>query len=270
MQWTRCLIAWLNVCVLASSCTRSDHETGSTTNRGASAEPPLVVFAAASTAGPLSTIAERFGDLHGVTVRTSFAASSTLARQIEHGAGADVFISADAAWMDYLAERGLVLAQTRADLVSNSLVVIAAPAAACSIRFDPAYDLSAAFRGRIALGDPEHVPVGRYARAALEHYGWWQAIAPRLLTTEDTRATVGVVERGEADIGIVYGSDAIHSSRVWVVTVIPPSSHPPIRYPIAACSSRPIARRFIDACRSAESIAVFEGAGFAAVSGDRP
>ena len=204
---------------------------------------PILVFAAASLAGPVDEIARAFNArdaepgqraLARIPVRTSFAASSVLAKQIEAGAPADVFLSADKEWMDYLDERHLMRPGTREDLLGNDLVLIAPAGSAVQLTLGPQVDLTAALAGgRLATGDPDSVPVGRYAQQALTRLGVWDKTAPRLVRAENARAALEYVARGEATLGIVYRTDALAEKRVRLVDVFPASSHAPIIYPVA-------------------------------------
>ncbi|MFZ4409845.1 MAG: molybdate ABC transporter substrate-binding protein [Paracraurococcus sp.] len=169
-------------------------------------------------------------------LRLSFAASSALARQIEQGAPADLFLSADEPWMDYLAQRGLIVPETRTSPLGNALVLVApAESPLAPLALGPGTDLAALLgpQGRLATGDPAHVPVGLYARAALESFGQWAALAPRLARAENVRAALLLVARGEAPLGIVYLTDARASRGVKVLGSFPPGSHPPVTYPFA-------------------------------------
>jgi molybdate transport system substrate-binding protein len=199
----------------------------------AQAAAPLV-FAAASLAEALRAQAQAWSALGHPAPRLSFAASSALARQIEQGAPADIFASADEAWMDHLAARDLIAPGTRVSPIGNTLVLVAP--AARPLAFAPARgaDLLAALAGgRLAVGDPAHVPAGRYAEAALRWMGQWEALSPRLARAENVRAALLLVERGEAPLGIVYATDAAASRGVVVAGTFPRGSHPPIAYPFA-------------------------------------
>jgi molybdate transport system substrate-binding protein len=216
---------------------------------------PLTVFAAASLQDALRALDPLWrAALPGnPPLRLSFAASSALARQIEQGAPADLFLSADEAWMDYLAQRGWIAAETRVAPLGNALVLVApaarggggAPQARSAASAPPSppqpvllargSDLAALLGpgGRLALGDPSHVPAGRYAQAALEWLGAWEALAPRLARAENVRAALLLVERGEAPLGIVYATDARAAVGVRVLAAFPAESHPPIVHPFA-------------------------------------
>jgi molybdate transport system substrate-binding protein len=203
--------------------------------RGARAGQPPTVFAAASLADALRALAREWAGRGHPAPRLSLAASSALARQIEQGAGADLFLSADEAWMDYLAARGLIRTESRVSPIGNALVLVApATAARPAVALGRETDLLAlAGGGRIATGDPAHVPAGRYARAALEWMGQWQAVAPRLARADNVRSALLLVERGEAPLGIVYATDAAAAAGVAVLGRFPTGSHPPITYPFA-------------------------------------
>jgi molybdate transport system substrate-binding protein len=231
----------------------------------AAAEQPLTVFAAASLTDVLEQIGRAYTGATGVNVRFSFAASSVLARQIEHGAPVDVFVSADQEWMDYLQKRDLIAVDTRADIVSNTLVLVAPAGNRTALRIAPGFKLAEALgdRGRLAMADPGTVPAGRYARAALGKLGVWESVAARVVPGDNVRTALNFVARGEAPLGIVYGTDARGEARVRVVDIFPSGSHAPIRYPAAALArSATDARGFVAFLRGAEARAVFDRAGF--------
>jgi len=187
----------------------------------------LTVFAAASTADAMSEAARAFA----APVRLSFASSSTLARQIENGAPAQIFVSADPRWVDYLEAKGYIAAQTRTPLFGNRLVLIAPRDRTLTLAIAPGFPLAEALgSARLAMGDPDHVPAGVYGRQALEALGVWSAVAPRVARAADVRAALALVARGEAAAGITYASDAAISDKVRVVGTFPPESHPAVRY----------------------------------------
>jgi molybdate transport system substrate-binding protein len=223
----------------------------------------VLVFAAASTTDALNEVAEMFAAKGMGHVRSSYAASSTLAKQIERGAPADIFLSADLQWMDYLQDRKLIVAGSRANLFGNTLVLIApAGARTAEIKLD---DLARLLGdGRLATGDPDHVPVGLYARQALEKLGQWQAVEPRLARAGSVRAAMALVERGEAPFGIVYATDAAASGKVKVVAAFPAALHDPIVYPVALVAGHetPAAKDFLAFLASAEAKGVFVRHGF--------
>jgi molybdate transport system substrate-binding protein len=200
--------------------------------------PPLTVFAAASLQDALRAVepAWRAASPGNPPLRFSFAASSALARQIEQGAPADLFASADEPWMDHLQQRNLIAPETRVSPLANALVLVApANGPARPVALGRGTDLAALLGpdGRLATGDPAHVPVGRYAQAALEWMGQWPALSPRLARADNVRSALLLVERGEAPLGIVYATDARASRGVRVVGTFPAGSHPPVTYPFA-------------------------------------
>jgi molybdate transport system substrate-binding protein len=198
----------------------------------------IVVFGAASLTDVLGEIVTTFMRDTGIAVKTSFAASSALARQIESGTRADVFFPSDLEWMDYLAARKLIQGATRREVVANRLVLIAPADSKASVKLAPGLSLTAALAGgRLATGDPDSVPVGRYAHAALTRLGAWNQVEARLIRAENVRAALTYVARGEAALGIVYATDARLEPKVRVVDTFPENSHPPIHYPIAATAT---------------------------------
>jgi molybdate transport system substrate-binding protein len=196
------------------------------------------LYAAASLTEALTELSDTYQKQHTeVVIKKSFAGSSTLAKQIEHGAPADIFISADKDWADYVQQRGLLNNESRKNLLANELVFIAPivksakSANSVSILFDPAFNLSTSFKGRLCTGDTASVPVGKYAKQALTHYNWWAKVEARIVGAEDVRTALAFVERGECSLGIVYKTDAQLSKKVKVVATFPAASHTPIEYP---------------------------------------
>jgi len=234
-----------------------------------SAVADVTVFAAASTRDVMEEAAARFEAKTGIRPVLSFAASSTLARQIQAGSPADIFVSADEAWMDVLQAYGAILGGTRSDLLANRLVMIAPVQREFHVEPVESFDFAAVLPEieRIAVADPGHVPAGRYAKEALESLGWWQALEPRLIPAQDVRAALRLVEIGEVDAGIVYATDAVHSDRVTVICTLPERLHTPVRYPVAQCVDDEAAAAFIEFLRSPEMIEVFESAGFIVLEG---
>ena len=210
--------------------------------------PALRVFAAASLTNVLDELSSLWQKSAGVPVKTSFAASSVLARQIEAGGKVDVFISADQEWMDYLQARNLINKPTRRNLVGNRLVLIAPADSKIELKIAPGFDLAGALgRQRLATGDPDTVPVGRYARSALVSLGVWDEIQDRLVRADNVRSAMMFVARGEVPLGIVYTTDALIDSKVRIVDTFPENTHPPITYPGAAISgARSEAIAFLD------------------------
>lgn len=225
----------------------------------------VLVLAAASTKNAVEKIAAQFKAKTGFTVALSFAASSALAKQIENGAPADIFISADLDWMDYLQKKDLVKADSRTDLLGNDLVLIAPKGSTVKPELAVGGNLATLVGdGRLATGDPSNVPVGKYAQAALERLGQWAAIEPKLARTDNVRVALALVSRGEAPLGIVYRTDAVVDPGVTVVAVFPPDSYPAIVYPMAimATSKNGAATAFFDYVKSPEGLAVFKEFGF--------
>jgi molybdate transport system substrate-binding protein len=228
------------------------------------ADPELLVFGAASLTEALDEVGSGYTRDTGQTVKFSYAASSALARQIEAGARADVFLSADTEWMDYLQARKRIDPESRRDLLSNRLVLIAPAASDSRLEIAPGFPLAQALgTGRLATGDPDYVPVGRYARAALMSLGVWNDVAERLVRAENVRAALAFVSRGEAPFGIVYATDARVDAGVRVVGTFPESSHPPIVYPVAVTAeARPGASRFLEFLSSPAARDTFRRHGF--------
>lgn len=232
------------------------------------AAEPLVVFAAASLKTALDEIAVRFSrDAARPGPRLSYAGTPALARHIEQGAPADVFISADADWMDYLEARNLIRPGTRLDLLGNSIVLVA-PRGAGAVALDNPGELARTLgQGRLAIADVSAVPAGRYGKAALEKLGLWGVVRDRLAQTENVRAALLFVSRGEAALGLVYGTDAAADPSVRVAASFPPDSHPPIVYPAAAirASVNPDAAAFLAYLKGAQATEIFERRGFIAL-----
>ena len=226
----------------------------------------LVVFAAASLQNAFEDIGKLYVAAGGARVKFSFASSSVLARQIEQGAPAAVFASADEQWMDYLQQRQLVVGETRKSLLGNRLVLVVPASNATTVDIKPGFDLAAMLGdgGRWVTGDPSNVPVGRYAQDALTRLGVWSSAQPRLVRAENVRVALAFVERGEAAAGVVYETDAAIAKKVRVAGVFPADSHAPVSYPVAAIvkNDTPAARAFLRFLESAEAGAVFRRYGF--------
>lgn len=228
----------------------------------------LVVFAAASLKDAMDDAAAAYRAQTGQPVQVAYAASAALARQVEQGAPADVFVSADVAWMDWLQARGLVDPASRTDLLGNTLVLVApAASGAQPLELTPATDLLPLLgeRGRLAMGLPTSVPAGNYAKAAFETLGMWPALAPRVAETENVRAALLLVARGEMPLGVVYASDATAEPRVKVLATFPGDAHPPIVYSVArvAGDAPPdAAMAFIAWLQSDAADAIFRRHGF--------
>jgi molybdate transport system substrate-binding protein len=236
---------------------------------------PLVIFAAASLKNALDSAAQAWSQGAGVGTgvgvgkpapKISYAASNTLAKQIEQGAPADVFFSADTDWMGYLEEKKLIRAGSRVDLLGNRIVLIAPKSSSVALALQPGVDLAPALGkdGRIAMGNTDAVPAGKYGKAALEHLGAWAGIRNRLAQAESVRAALALVARGEAPLGIVYATDAAAEPGVRVVATFPAESHPPIIFPLAILreSTHSDAPGLLAFLRGEAAKALFEAQGF--------
>lgn len=224
------------------------------------------VFAAASLTNALQDIAMQYQQAHQVDIVSSFASSSTLARQIEAGAPADLFISADQKWMDYAVAKAGIQPDTRMNLLENTLVLIAPKASKQSdVTISAQTDwLKLLDGGRLAIGDPDHVPAGIYAKESLQKLASWTSLSSRLAPAEDVRAALVLVERDETPLGIVYGSDAVASKGVKVVAVFPADSHQKVEYPIAIIKGHdtPAVSAFYQYLQGPEAANVFDKYGF--------
>lgn len=226
---------------------------------------PMIVFAAASLKTALDDILQAWQQAgHGV-VTVSYAGSSALAQQIHYGAPADVFISANVEWMDFLAEKNLIRRDSRRNLLSNTLVLIAHGKNAAPLDIHPGFDLRTRLKGgRLVMAMVDAVPAGMYGKAALQSLDVWNAVAPHVAQTDNVRAALTLVARGEAPLGIVYATDAAADDNVTIVGTFPATSHPPIVYPAAltAHSSHHDAAAFLHHLFSPTAAAVFEKHGF--------
>ena len=221
----------------------------------------ILILAAASTTDAISEIISVYESATGAPVAASFGASSALARQVDSGAPAHLYLSAAPRWMDYLTDAGAILADSRVDLLANRLALVApAESGVIEIAFDRPLPLG---DSRLAVGDPDHVPAGLYAKAALQHLGLWDAAVPRLVRSQNVRAALVLVERGEVPLGVVYATDARVTDGVRVVSLFPADSHPPIRYPLAMITDSPEARAFYDFLLRDQAGAIFARHGFA-------
>lgn len=222
----------------------------------------ITIYAAASLTNALQATATAWKAAgHDDTLRQAFASSATLARQIEAGAPADIYASADKQWMDYLDTRGLIEHASRRDVLGNTLVLVAPasePMSATMRRDQPPR-----FEGPLCLGDPASVPAGIYARQAFNALGWWPALAKRVVATEDVRTALAFVERGECRLGVVYATDARISTRVMVAGEFPEATHAPVVYPFALLpGASPAARAYFTWLLGPEAASVFRNHGF--------
>ena len=225
----------------------------------------ILVFAAASMKNAIDDIDAAFTKANGVQIKASLAASSALAKQIEQGAPADVFASADLDWMDYLDKKNLIRKDTRVNLLGNKLVLIAPKDSKLgNVKIEQGFDIAQlAGDGRIAVADVRAVPAGKYAKAALEKLGAWAAAEPKLASAENVRAALALVGRGEAPLGIVYETDAKIEKNVKIVGYLPESSYPAITYPVAlTTTAKPGAVQYLNHLRSNLAKSVFETYGF--------
>ena len=243
----------------------------SITRPAAAQARPVLVFAAASLKTALDAIAAKWQSETGKAVTISYGASPTLAKQIENGAPADLFISADLDWMDYLQERKLIDPKTRVDLLGNSLVLVASADNDARVTIAPGFPLAALLGdGRLAMAEPNAVPAGKYGKAALENLGVWSTVKSRIAAAETVRAALVLVARGEAPLGIVYATDAQAEPRVKIVGEFPPDSHPPIVYPLAlTATAQPVAADFAAYLRGPAAGALFEAQGFTVLGRER-
>lgn len=231
----------------------------------AESDEPVTVFAAASLTSAFVELAESYWKSGGGELRPVHAASSALAKQILHGAPADLYISANPQWMDHLQDKDAIAPGSRVDLLGNRLVLVAPEDHPLDLAIEPGFRLAAALGDRrLAMGDPAHVPAGIYGRSALQSLGIWSAVAPKAAFAAHVRAVLALVESGAAGAGIVYASDASASRRARLVGVFPADSHPPIRYPLAivAGRDRPAVRRLAAYLRGSEAAAAFSRHGF--------
>jgi molybdate transport system substrate-binding protein len=238
---------------------------GSLASPALAEDKSLTVFAAASMKNALDDVDAAYTAKTGVKISASYAASSALAKQIEQGAPADIFVSADTDWMDYATAKKNIDLPSRVDLLGNSIVLIAPKDSKIdNVAIAQGFDLAKlAGDGKIATGDVKSVPVGKYAKAALEKLGAWQAAEPKFAMAESVRAALALVARGEAVLGIVYSTDAKVEPGVKIVGTFPADSHPPIIYPVAATSTaKPDAAGYLAFLKTSAAKAIFEKYGF--------
>jgi molybdate transport system substrate-binding protein len=243
----------------------------------AAAETPdtVRVFAAASLTTALTELGQAWAMAGHPQPSLAFAASGTLAKQIEAGAPADLYASADLKWMDYLDTRRLIDHASRRNLLATTLVLIApvaipgqpGPVTPVSVQMRRDFPFATAFEGKLCTGEPDTVPAGIYAKQALQALGWWDSLQGRIVGADDVRAALAFVERGECTLGIVYAADALVSQKVRVLATFPPDSHDPILYPFALVNgARPAARAFLEQLTGAPAAAVFARYGFTVLS----
>lgn len=237
----------------------------------ANAEDKVTVFAAASLTNALTEISTQYEKEKATKIVQSFAASSSLAKQIENGAPADIFISADSKWMNYLQDKKLIDAASRKDLLGNKLVLVAPKGRSFKVQFDKTFDFSKAFDGRLCTGDIEAVPAGIYAKESLIKLNWWDAVKTRIVGAQDVRGALAFVERGECAAGIVYETDAKISNKVEIVGVFPEETHSPIVYPIALiANAKNKGTDYLAYLQSTEALDIFRKFGFSILINNSP
>jgi molybdate transport system substrate-binding protein len=231
----------------------------------------LVVFAAASLKNALDNINVQWQKETGKSARISYAASSALAKQMENGAPAQLFISADLDWMDYVEKKGLIKSDSRSNLLGNRIVLVAPKDKAAPVAIKSGFDLAKAIgSGRLAMANVDSVPAGKYGKAALEKLGVWASVSDKLAQAENVRATLLLVSRGEAPAGIVYQTDAASDPNLTIIGTFPEGTHPPIIYPIALTTGAgPDAAAFLDYIKSAKAKPAFEKEGFTVLATGR-
>jgi molybdate transport system substrate-binding protein len=233
----------------------------------AKADSKITVFAAASLTNAMTEIATAYEKDNSVLIQTSFAASSTLAKQIENGAPADIYISADTKWMNYLQDKNLINAESRLNLLGNHLVLIAPKGKSFKVETDKTFNFASAFNGRLCTGETESVPVGIYAKQSLKNLNWWDSIKTRIVGTQDVRAALVFVERGECEAGIVYETDAKVSEKVESIATLPDGSHDPIVYPLALIKNASAqATGFYEYLKSEKAKSIFTKFGFSTLA----
>lgn len=263
LQSRRIIIA-LTILGILFSCSSG----GNKTNDGESSEDksgqPIMVFAAASLTDVLSEIVDAFESKYQVEVKTNMASSGTLARQIEQGANPDVYISASKKWADYVDSLGYFYEDYKSAIAQNELVLIAPQSSTMEIKaIDSTLNfISLLGTGRLSIGDPVHVPAGRYAKQSLEYFGWYNQLDNKVLPAKDVRSALMVVEMEEAPIGIVYRTDAQKSDKVKVLNSFPEKSHKPIVYFAGVCNDNNVAKNFFDYLNSGETKEIWEKYGF--------
>ena len=254
-QWTKLLGITLSAALLGMAAVPAP----------AAAADKIVVFAAASMKNALDNMDAAFTKETGKEVTVSYAASGALAKQLENGAPADIFISADTQWMDYATQKKLIKDGTQVNLFGNALVLVAAKDKAKTVEIKQGMDLAGLLGdGRLAMGEPATVPAGKYGQSALQKLGLWSSVEKKVAGAESVRAALALVSRGEAPYGIVYQTDVASDPGVAVAGTFPEDSHPPIIYPaaITAESKNPEAQAYFDYMKSSKAAPFFEHEGF--------
>ncbi len=233
----------------------------------ANADEKITIFAAASLTNALTDIDAQYEKEKSTKIVHSFAASSTLAKQIENGAPADIFISADTKWMNYLQDKKLIDTNSRKEFLGNKLVLIAPKGRGFNVKLDKSFDFSKSFDGRLCTGGIDSVPAGIYAKQSLTYLNWWDSVKARIVGAQDIRGALAFVERGECAAGIVYETDAKVSSKVDVVATFPEESHKPIVYPVAfVTNAKNMNIDYFNYLQSPVALDVFKKYGFNIIS----
>lgn len=231
------------------------------------AEEKITVFAAASLTNALGDISAQYEKEKAVKISHSFAASSTLAKQNENGAPADIFISADTKWMNYLQDKNLINVASRKEFLGNKLVLIAPKGRGFAVKLDKAFDFAKAFDGKLCTGDIDSVPAGIYAKESLTYLGWWNGVKTRIVGAQDVRGALAFVERGECSAGIVYETDAKVSNKVEIVAAFPEESHKPIVYPVAfVANAKNMNNDYLNYLQSRPALEIFRKYGFSIIN----
>ncbi len=227
------------------------------------ASEKITIYVAASTNNVISELKNIYEKESQIEISTSFASSSTLAKQISLGAPADIFLSANTKWMDFLEEKQKIRNDSRKNLAYNSLVLVSGKLQNFKISFDKNFDFANSFEGKIAIGDPTHVPAGIYAKESLEFLGWWENLKPKMIHAFDVRSALTFVERRETTFGIVYATDAKISKKVKIIAEFPQESHSEIAFPIALTkTANAQAKEFLDFLFSEKAKEIFKKYGF--------
>ncbi|MFW2178261.1 MULTISPECIES: molybdate ABC transporter substrate-binding protein [unclassified Moraxella] len=228
------------------------------------AHADVTVYAAASMTNALNAINQLYEQQYHSRVKTSYAGSAMLAKQIEQGAPADVFVSADTRWLTYLVNKGRISPKNVRNLLGNELVLIAPKSRPIksAIRMDSGFSIASVLTGKLCTGNTDSVPVGRYAKQSLLNLGWWRTVQPRLVETEDVRGALNFVDRGECQLGIVYASDAKISKNTQVLGTFPQSTHSPIVYPIGLVKQTAEAQRYYQFLQTPQAQAIYRQYGF--------
>ncbi len=246
---------------LAFSC-RTGHQQDNLPN--SNGHQSIMVFAGASLTDVLSEIIDSFEVKYQIKVQMNMASSGTLARQIEQGAAPDIYISASKKWADYVDSLGYLLAGTKSAIAENELVLIAPLNSSLEVsEIDSTFDfMSLLGSERLSMGDPAHVPAGKYARQSLEYFGWYSSLQGKVLPAKDVRSALMVVEMGEVPLGIVYRTDALKSAKVKILNTFPVYSHKPIVYVGGVCKDNSTAKAFFNYVNSADTKAIWTKYGF--------